>query len=140
MFSQILSSLNWLHIIVANLVYFMLGALWYCKPLFAKAWIKGHNIDVNAPDAKKGVVSIMLLGFVLMFINVIGIAVLQQALHTNGWMGGLKLALFAGIVFNTTAISLGYNYNKKPLSVYLIDTGYQVVGTSIASIILAVWQ
>jgi hypothetical protein len=140
MFSQILSSLNWLHIIVANEVYYMLGALWYGKILFAPAWVKGHNIDVNAPDAKKGMASFMIMGFVLMLINVFGIAVLQQALHTNGWMGALKLALFTGIVFNTSAISLGYNYTKKPLSVYLIDAGYQVIGTSIASIILAVWQ
>ena len=140
MFSQILSSLNWIHILVANLVYFTLGALWYGKPLFAAAWIKGHNIDINAPDAKKGMASVMIMGFVLMLINVFGIAVLQQALHTTGWMNGLKLALFAGIVFNTTAIWLGYNYTKKPFSVLLIDAGYQIVGTSIASIILAVWQ
>ena len=140
MFSQILTSLNWLHIVVANVVYFMLGALWYSKILFAPAWVKGHQIDVNAEDAKKGMATFMIMGFVFMLINVFGIAVLQQALHTNGWMGGLKLALFTGIVFNTAAISLGYNYTKKPLSVYLIDAGYQVVGTSIASIILAVWQ
>ena len=53
-----LSHLNWLHILVAALAYFALGAIWY-GPLFSKKWIAYQQIDMNNPDAKKGVAAIM---------------------------------------------------------------------------------
>jgi Protein of unknown function (DUF1761) len=44
-----LSQLNWLAILVAAVAYFMLGALWYSKLLFANTWIKSTGVDMNNP-------------------------------------------------------------------------------------------
>ena len=61
--SEFLSNLNWLHILVATIAYFMLGAIWYSF-LFSKKWIEYQGIDMNNPDAKKGAGALMALSFV----------------------------------------------------------------------------
>jgi hypothetical protein len=132
------SHLNWLAIAVATLAYFILGALWYSM-LFAKQWIKGTGIDPNAPGAKSGAGGIMFMTLILEFIICIGLGVLVYRLNLAGpWMSGLKLGLFTGICFSGTVIAISYLYQKKN-SLSLIDGGYHLVGSIIASIILCIW-
>src|SRR5215213_7484886 len=116
-----LSNLNWLHILVAALAYFALGALWYSF-LFQKQWIRYHNIDMNDPEGKKGVGVIMLLSFVWTFIIVTGLAILIYKIASIGSvLSAVKLGLTTGICFSALAISMTYLYLKKPLGLHFID-------------------
>ena len=135
-----LSNLNWLHILVAALAYFALGALWYSF-LFQKQWIRYHNIDMNDPEGKKGVGVIMLLSFVWTFIIVTGLAILTYKIASMGSvMSAAKLGLTTGICFSALAISMTYLYLKKPLGLHFIDGGYHVAGQIVAAIIMVVWK
>ena len=91
--TSFLSQLNWLAILVASVAYFMLGALWYSKLLFANTWIKSTGVDMNNPDAKKGVGGIMAFTFILEFVVSIGLAILVYRLGLSTWMSGVKLGL-----------------------------------------------
>jgi hypothetical protein len=142
MFTSLLTHLNWLHIIVATVAYFALGALWYSKILFVNPWIKGHNIDINNPDAKKGVALVMLGSFVFFLLTTTGIAILQQLIpsyHLNA-VHAVKYSLLIGFLFSFSTMSIGYLYTLKPLSVHLIDGLYHVTGITIAGLILALWK
>ena len=135
-----LSNINWLAVLVAAIAYFALGALWY-SPLFGKKWIQYQNIDMNAPDVKKGVGGIMFGSFILMLIATIGLAILVERLPLmGGVMSGLKLGLVTGLLFSATAISITYLYIKKPLGLHFIDGLYHVVGQIVAAIILCIWK
>jgi len=138
MFSQALSQLNWLHVLVATVAFFILGALWYSPVLFAKKWTQLNAIDMSGD--KKGMGAIMFASFVLMFIACTGLAGLQQVLPVADAMGGIKLGLLTGICFSATAISISYLYVKKAVALHFIDWGYQVVGMTLASFILAIWH
>lgn len=137
--TSIFSNLDWLHILVAALAYFALGALWY-SPLFGKQWIAYQNINMNDPEAKKGAATIMLFSFVWMIVSTIGLAVLIYKLQLSGVMSGIKLGLLTGVCFSFAAISVTYLYIKKPLGLHLIDGLYHVLGQVIAAVILCVWQ
>jgi hypothetical protein len=142
MFTSLLTHLNWLHIVVATVAYFVLGALWYSKILFVGPWIKGHQIDVNNPDAKKGVALVMAGSFVLFFVTTTGIAILQElipAYHADV-IHAVKYSLLMGFLFSFSTMSIGYLYTMKPLSVHLIDGLYHVTGITIAGLILALWK
>ena len=65
MFQETLTNLPWLHVLVAAIAYFALGAIWY-GPLFSKAWIRGHRINTSDPDMKKGVAGIMIFSFLIL--------------------------------------------------------------------------
>jgi hypothetical protein len=133
------SDLNWLHIFVAALGYFVLGALWY-SPLFGKKWVMYHKIDVNAADAKKGLAAMMIGSFVWMFITSAALGYLVYRLGLTEFISGVKLGLFTGICFSAAAISINYLYLKKPTGLHFIDGLYHVLGQVIAAVILCVWH
>ena len=137
--TSIFSNLDWLHILVAALAYFVLGAIWY-SPLFGKQWIAYQKIDMNDPEAKKGAATIMIFSFIWMIFTTIGLAILVYRLDLTTAMSGIKLGLLTGVCFSFAAISVTYLYIKKPLGLHLIDGLYHVVGQIAAAVILCVWQ
>ena len=134
--------LNWPAIAVAALAYFALGALWYSKVLFANRWIADLKIDVNSPDAKKGVGMMFGGSFILMFVQSLAIAIIAERLNIrgDGWMSGLKLGALTGGCFSAAAVGVNYLYEKKPFSLFLINGGYAVVGNIIAGVIICCWE
>ena len=138
MFNEILSHLNWLHILVATLAFFALGALWYSPVLFAKPWTSMNTVPMDAD--KKGMGMAMLLSFIFMFVASTGIAILQQVLAVSDAVHGIKLGLLVGVCFSVPSISISYVYLKRPVGLYFIDGGYQLVGCILASLVLAVWH
>lgn len=135
-----LSQINWLAIAVAAVAYFMIGGLWYSKALFGNSWIKSTGIDMNRPDAKKGVGGVMLITFLLEFIICIALAILvYRMMLTGGIMSGIKLGIFTGVCFSAIVICISYLYQGKPKILTLIDGGYHVVGNIVAAVILCLW-
>lgn len=135
-----LHHLHWPAVIVAGLAYFLLGAIWYSKALFSKKWIAYTKIDMNTPDASKGIAGIFISSFILMVITSIGLAILVYKMQTVGWKNGLHLGLVTGVCIGITSISISYLYEKRPLGLHLINGGYTLVGHIIAAIILSVWH
>lgn len=133
--------LNWPAIAVAALAYFVLGALWYSKVLFANRWIKDLKIDINDPNAKKGMGVMFGGSLVLMFVQSLAIAVIANRLEIigSGWMSGVKLGALTGSCFCAAAVGVNYLYEKKPLSLWLINAGYAIVGNIIAAVIICSW-
>ena len=137
--SALFSDIKWLAVLVAAVAYFALGALWYSKALFANSWVKLAGINMDDPNARKGVGAIMLTSFVLMLVASIGIAILITRIGVTDWMTGLKTGLITGICFSATAISISYVYEKRPMALHLINAGYNIIGSAIAGIIIAAW-
>ena len=134
--------LNWPGIAVAALAYFMLGALWYSKVLFANRWIKDSKIDINDPNAKKGMGMMFGGSLVLMLVQSLAIAVLANRLEIigAGWMSGVKLGAVTGACFCAAAVGVNYLYEKKPFSLFLINGGYAIAGNIIAAVIICSWD
>jgi hypothetical protein len=136
----VFSLINWLHVLVAAIAYFALGAIWYSF-LFQKQWIRYHNIDMNDPNGKKGVGLVMFMSFVWMFVVCFGLELLIYRAGINGGaVAGVKLGLTTGIFFSAAAISITYLYLKRPIGLHFIDGLYHVVGQVIAAVILCAWQ
>lgn len=133
------SNINWLAVLVAAIAFFLVGAVWYSF-LFRHAWIKATGVNVNDPNAKKGVGAMFLSSFVLVFITAVGLALFTARVGSGGWMTGLKVGLVAGICFCVTSISNSYLYEKRPLALHFINGLYNVVGCVIAGIIIAIWK
>ena len=139
--TDFIKDLNWIAIFCGALGYFALGALWYSKLLFSKKWIELTKVNVNDPDAKKGMGMLMLISFVWMFITSFGIAVIRERVgDIDGWMGGVKLGAITGLCFGTAAISISYLYEKRPMGLYLINGGYTLLGNIIAAVVVCSWH
>ena len=114
-------SINWLAIIIAAVSAFIVGALWY-GPLFGKTWQK--LVGLSDKDVQKGVAKTFGTAFVLTFIMSI---VLAFFIGDNDLSFGLFAGLAAGIGWVATAIGVNYLFEHKPLKLYLINAGYNIV-------------
>lgn len=137
--TDLFSHINWLAAVVAAIAYFLLGALWYSL-LFRDAWIKSSGVNVNDPNAKKGVGALFLTSFVLTIITSIGLALIITRIGSAGWMTGLKVGLIAGICFCASSIYNSYLYEKRPITLSVINGFYNIVGCVIAGIIISIWK
>lgn len=139
----ILSHLNWLAVIVATVVYFALGGIWYSPMGFVKGWMAGHGIptptDADKAAMKKQMPMYMLTSLVLNFIGVLALAYIETAMYTKGWMTGMKVGILAASL-TTMTVALGYFHTKKSFKLFMIDAGYHVVGLIIVAVILSVWK
>lgn len=129
--------LNWLAIIACTVFSMVLGFIWY-GPLFSKTWMKLVGIkkeDVNTKDAMKG----NLISLIGSFFASTALAVIVK------WMGyGLDKGLLAGAVFSfafivTTNFS-NDAYEKRPMSLTLINAGYRFVYFVVIGAILGIWN
>ena len=136
----IFSHINWLAVLVAGIAYFMLGGLWYSKILFGTKWAALLKIDMNDANSKKGVAAIMFYSFVFMLLTALGLAILVARLDLTAIISGIKLGLVTGLLFSVMSISIGFLYERKPLALYFISGGYQLLGNIIAAVILVAWK
>ena len=139
MISEIFKDFNWIAIIVGTLGYFMLGAIWYSF-LFKNQWIAYNKIEINHEDVKKGMAAIMFCSFVMMLLTTIGIAFLAYRVGIWGWMSAVKLGAFTGIFFACTSMAINMLYEKKPMTLFFINGGYQVLGNIIAALVVVCWR
>lgn len=131
------ADLNWLAIIACTVFSMVLGFIWY-GPLFSKRWMELVGIkkeDVNAKDAMKG----NLISVIGSFIASTALAVIVK------WMGyGLDQGLLAGAVFSFAFIVTTYfsndAYEKRPMSLTLINAGYRFVYFVVIGAILGIWK
>lgn len=130
-----IAATNWIAVLVTALAGFVIGSLWY-GPLFSKAWMKASGVK---PGNMTTAQSVRLFGsaYVLNVIIAFGLVMLigdHHSLH-----GGLHTGLFVGLMFIASAIGVIYLFESRPLKLFLINAGYQVLNTTVMGGILGVW-
>lgn len=115
-------ALNWLAILIATAVAFVLGGLWY-GPLFGQAWMDalGKTTDDIEPSPAPFVIS-----FFAALITCIVVAGLMLLLGIETITGGALFGLIAGIGFIATAMASDTAFCGWGLRLFLIQSGYRV--------------
>lgn len=135
--SELLSSLNWLSIVVATLVYFVLGALWYSPVLFGNIWMKLRNLSKETMEEPNPV--IYLYSFILQFIGVVSLAIFISALGVNSAGNGAFIGFGASAGFVFSLAGATGLFTEVPMKLHILDNGYHVVGLTLAGLILGWW-
>jgi F0F1-type ATP synthase assembly protein I len=133
--------INFLAVVVAAVVAFIIGGLWYSPFLFAKQWVKAHGYsDEQVAEMQKGAGKAYAVTLVCDFLIALAIAVLVGYIHMDRCVQGLKLGLliWAGFAFPLGLVA--NMFSGKRLTVFYIDTAYQLVYLLIMSAIIVVWH
>ena len=130
-----LTTLHWLAVLLAFVVYFFLGALW-----FAVVFAKPYQISLGKEhEAPAKMTPIFFVGPALCTLVVtVASAGLMQLLHITSYGQAAEYALYVGIgylVANTVNIAINPNI-PRPLLYSLISGSYHVVGILLACLIL----
>jgi hypothetical protein len=137
---------NWLAILVAGIVIFMLGGLWYSPVLFAKKWIALQNKTEEQMRAEAASANMPLMyasAFVTGLLIAWGMALVFAHIANDMPMNAAHGALLGFIIWLAFAASTSYAtalFSGKPRQLWLIDSAYNLVSFVLAGIILAVWR
>jgi hypothetical protein len=129
-----LAHLNWISVLIAFVVYFLLGALW-----FTLFFSKPYRISLGKENEVLPKKPIFIVGPALCSLVItIASAVLMQALHIETFDAAIEFALIVGVgylVANTINIAINPNI-PKPILYGTISGTYHLLGIMIACIIL----
>lgn len=143
--------INFLAVLVAAIVIFALGGLWYSPVLFMKKWIALQNRteeQVRAEAAAANMPVLYISAFVtslliaLVMAHLLGhfaAAVDPGVMHPSAAHG----ALFGGACWLGFAAPTSYAtaiFSNKPKQLWLIDSTYNLVSFMLAGAILGAWR
>lgn len=126
--------INWLAVLVAGVVTFLLGGLWY-GPLFGKVWRTAAGQAEPEPDNRKHPALVCGLSFVLMLIAAAALAITIGPAPTVTKAVGAGLIIGVGWV--ATSFGVNYLFAGRRLALLAVDAGYNVVLFAAMGLVLA---
>ncbi len=134
------TDLNYLAILVAALVFFIVGGVWYAA-LFGRPWRNALNLNPDETvqaqrDFPKALAVWFLSGLIISFVLVN----LATALGAVGFGSGVMVGFWAWLGF---ALPLNLNslaFEKRSPHVFLINVGFYWVAFALMGGILAAWR
>jgi Protein of unknown function (DUF1761) len=139
---SVLGDVNWLAVIVATIVYFAVGGLWYAPPVLGNAWMRAMGWKPAADERTSNAI-MYLAPLITCLVSTIAVAALAEASGTDTFGEGIVLGLVVGIgIAAAVSFVTGFFDPKKPQPmVYAaITAGYHVVGLVAAAAIIGAWN
>ena len=133
--------INYLAVLVAGVVIFMLGGLWYSPVMFAKRWVALQGKTMEEMSAAGGSMPVMYVqAFVCGLITAWVMDIVIGFLPLLDVTRALKLAAICWLGF-AAATSYGTAlFSGKPKALWMIDTFYNLVSFLAAAVILTLWR
>jgi hypothetical protein len=130
-------------VLVAAVATMILGFVWYSPLLFAKPWTVAMGYDPNdkakMDEMRKGAGKLYGITFVASLISAFVLAKIIDVTTVNSALYGMKIGFAVWLGFVTTVQLTSTLFKKRPIKLYLIDTGYQLVCYLAMGAILAKW-
>ena len=139
---MMMPQVNYLAVLVAGLVIFMLGGLWYSPVLFSKRWValQGKTTDQMKADAAGANMPLMYLGALLCgLITAFILAALMSHMGRQTWMIGAHVGALAWLGFAAPTSFATALFSMKPKQLWLIDSLYNLVAFVLAGVIIGAW-
>ena len=137
------NSVHWVPILVAAVAIFFVGGLWYSPLLFAKPWVKAMGMDINDKEKMEAMRKSAGPAYLQTFLLAI---VTSTAFQHLFWHLGLNKAgigaVLAAILCLVTVVFAKYTaklYGQTNMSLFLIDSGYQLTSFAVMGAILGAW-
>jgi len=133
--------INYLAVLVSAVLAFAIGGLWYSPFLFASQWVNAHGFtEEQVKEMQKGASKAYSISLVCMVFIALAMAVIAGYLHLALFVQGLKLGLLAWGGFALPLGLMATMFTDRKMTVFLIDTGYQLVYLVVIGVIIAVWH
>lgn len=130
-----LGSLNWLAIIVAGVIYFVLGGLWYSPLLLGNVFIKYRGTIEDGGQPVEYLITLLCdlaQAFVLaIFVRLAGALMLEH---------GIAVGLAAGAGFAISNSFVFGMFSGVRRELWAIESGYALVAYAVMGAILALWR
>ena len=130
-------AVNWLAIIVAAIVKFAIGSVWYTA-LFGKRWRELQGVPEGA--SMNGLATAMIVQIVGDLVMAYVLARFVGHYGATSIFDGILIGFMAWLGFVATIMVGSIFYERKPAEAVAINAGYQLVGIVVMGVILALWH
>jgi hypothetical protein len=131
---------NYWAVVIAALLYYGGGVLWYSPIMFGKQWMALVDITPEKKEAeKKNAWKAYLTVLVAALLMSYGLARLADYMQVTSFGGGLHLGFWSWVVFVITTMAINNTFSGRPAKLLLIDGGYHLYGLLLMGVIHAVW-
>jgi uncharacterized protein DUF1761 len=128
---------NWIAVALCAVSSLVLGGIWYSPVLFGKAWQQAAGLSDE--QAKSGNMA-MIFGLAFL-LSLIAAAVFAMFIGTEMTLGAATAAGFsAGLCWVAASYGICYLFERRPLSLWLINGGYHTVQFTLFGLILGLMQ
>ena len=131
---------NYLAVLVAALAHSALGAIWYSPLLFGKKWME---LCKKTPEEiklmKNGAFRAYAQNFIGTYVLVYVMGQIFWLFNIHGVSQGLQIASWLWLGFIPTVNYATVIFEKRPLGVYLMQCGHQLLGFLAIGAIISTW-
>jgi len=130
-----MESVGWVGVLIAGSVAFLFGGLWYSPLLFGKKWWSliapnGPTVQTRPPP----------LTFVLgLLVSLVAAFVFSMFIGNDPDFGfALGAGFSAGLFWVAGAFAINYLFERKPITLFLINGGFHTIQFTLYGLILGV--
>lgn len=131
-----LSKVNYIAVLAAAVSSFLIGGLWYSPVLFARAWMR--EAKVTEDELRTKVAQTFLGAFVLSFVVALNLAFFLGTNATLGW--GAGAGALAGVGWAAASLATVFLFERRSITLMVIDGGYLAVSYTVMGVIIAALQ
>lgn len=125
--------MNWPAVVLATLVFFAVGAIWY-SALFARPWQREVGLSDEQLTTGRSMALIMGTCLLLEFVVVLMLGHLFARIDPSD-RAKMMMATGFGLAIMAPAIGINYLYQRRSLTLFLIDAGHFVVGMTAVGLV-----
>jgi hypothetical protein len=138
-----LPPINYVAVLVAGILIFILGGLWYSPVLFAKPWMAAMGRteeDLRSAVANRSTPLMYLSVFIAGTITAWVLAIVVRMFNADDAISGAITGALCWVGF-AGATSFGTSlFSLQPTRLWAINSFYNLVSMKIAGALLAVWR
>ncbi len=132
--------INYFAVLISGVAYFLLGGLWYSPLLFSKTWLAAMGKTAEQIKQSGGATLAYITSFIGSLAAALVLAVFVDYAGADTLEAGLATGFFIWLGFVATTVAPPYFYEDRNKRLYLIYSGYTLVGFLMMASILALWR
>lgn len=133
---EAMNAVNYWAVVAAALSMFVLGGIWYSL-LFGKSWMRANGFTQEQLRASNP--GIIFGGAFLLALAIAYVLALFLGPERDAFMGATA-GFMTGLFWVAAAQAITYLFERKPLSLFLINLGYHIVAFTVMGWILGGWR
>ena len=135
---EVLDRINWLTVLIATVVGFGVGAVWFNKNVFGRPWMEDLGYKEGGPHPSMA--ATMGGSFVTTLISAFGLAWLIRLTGAMSLAGGAKVGLLVGLAFVATSYLSDGLFESRKHRLIAITASHRAVMFVIMGAILGAWR